>query len=143
MRGSRKAPRVADPAVLTAVVSAGAAVLGALTPVFIQRHQERREREAEAEQSAGKLVDSSITSWAELNRALNAEIARLHGDLDRIRRDYEAAIKRQQREHDAAMARQRQDYEGQLGEARQRITDLETDVASLRRLLAPGQGGTA
>lgn len=132
---------MADPAALTAMVGAAAGLLGALTPILIERRQDRRNREADEKQSAEKMADSSVRSWSELNLALNREIERLHEDLNRIRADYEAAIDRQQREHVEAMEKQRREYEFQLAEARRRITDLETDVASLRRLLKPGQDG--
>lgn len=118
-----------DPILLTGVVGTVAAVIGAATPILFERRHGRKEREAEAEKDAKALADSSVKSWAELNKALNREIGRLHDDVDRIRSDYEAAI-----------ARQRAEHETQLAGAHQRIADLEADVASLRRLLSPGQG---
>jgi gas vesicle protein len=120
---------MADPALLTAIVGTAAGLIGAATPILFERRHGRKEREAGAEKDAKKLADSSIESWAALNKALNREIGRLHDDVDRIRSDYESAI-----------ARQRTEHETQLAGAHQRIADLEADVASLRRILSPDQG---
>lgn len=120
---------MADPILLTGVVGTVAAVIGAATPILFERRHGRKEREAEAEKEAQALADSSVKSWAELNKALNREIGRLHDDVDRIRSDYESAL-----------ARQRAEHEAQLAGANRRIADLEADVASLQRLLSPGQG---
>ncbi len=131
---------MADPALLTGIVGAAAGLIGAATPILFERRHGRKEREAKDEKDARELADSSIESWAELNKALAREIARLHTDVDRIRSDYEAAIERQQRQHEAEMQRQRADYEGRLDSAQLRITELETDVASLKRILGQGDG---
>lgn len=131
---------VADPTALTAIIGAAAGILGAAAPIVIDRRRDKHDREADAKHAAEDIASSSIESWTELNKALNREIARLHADVDRIRSDYESAMERQRREYEAALARQRTDYEEQLRDARQRITDLEADVASLRRLLSPEQG---
>lgn len=132
---------MADPTALTAIIGVGAAALGAFAPIVIDRSHTRREREADAAKSAEDIANSSIESWAELNKALNREIDRLHRDVNRIRSDYETAIVRQRHEYEAAMEKQRLTHEAQQAEDRKRIADLEADVASLRRLLSPGQGG--
>lgn len=125
-----------DPTVLTGIVGTAAGALGGAAAYLTARREKKRDDDKEAEDKAA----SSIESWTELNKALNREIARLHSDVDRIRSDYETALERQRHDYEAAMERQRRDYEAQLGDARQRITDLEADVASLRRLLSPEQG---
>jgi len=111
---------VADPTVLTAIVGAAAAAIGAITPVIIERRNGKKTKADEIEDAA----EESIASWGSLNEALGREIQRLHGDMDRQRADYQAA-----------MEKQRIEYETQLDAARRRITDLETDVASLQRLI--------
>lgn len=126
---------MADPALLTGVVGAAAGVVGAATPVVFERWHRKKDRQAEARKEAEGLASSSIESWAELNKALNREISRLHSDVDRIRSDYESAIARQRADYEAAMERQRADYEARLDSAHRRITELETDVASLKRIL--------
>ena len=128
---------MADPILLTGIVGTAAAVVGAATPILFERRKGRKDREADAE----KASSANIESWAELNKALNREIARLHSDVDRIRSDYETAIARQQREHEAEMQRQRADYEARLEADHRRITELETDVASLKRILGQGLDG--
>lgn len=100
---------MADPTALTAIIGAAAAVLGASTPLFIERHNREKVHRDEVAEAAG----DNIASWNTLNAALGREIQRLQ----------------------AAMDRQRADYENQLDAARNRITELETDVASLRRIL--------
>lgn len=109
-----------DPAALTAVIGATAGVIGAGTPIIIERRNRRNARK-EREQDT---VEDTVASWASLNKALGEEIDRLHSDIDRIRADYHAA-----------MNQQRAEYEEHLDVARKRISELETDVASLRRLL--------
>lgn len=130
---------VADPTALTAIIGSASGVISAACAILFERRHEGRDADAEAEKTAKGLADSSIESWTELNKALNREIARLHSDVDRIRSDYETAMERQRTEYEAAMQRQRTEYETQLAADHRRITDLETDVASLRRLLSPGQ----
>jgi gas vesicle protein len=111
---------VADPTVLTAIVGAAAAALGAVTPLLIERRNRVRSKKDDIEDAA----EESIASWGSLNEALGREIQRLHADMDRIRS-----------ENQAVMDRQHTDYETQLIAARKRISELETDVASLQRLL--------
>lgn len=109
-----------DPALLTGIIGAAAGVSGAAIPVIIERHNRRKSAQDELEEAA----EESVTSWTSLNEALGREIRRLQGEIDRIRS-----------ENQAALARQQIDYENQLTAARRRITELETDVASLRRIL--------
>lgn len=111
---------MADPTVLTAVLGAFAGAIGAVTPIIIERRNNRRSRREEIAEAAA----DSVASWTSLNDALGREITRLHTEMDRIRADCQAA-----------MDRQRAESEKQLHVARSRITELETDVASLRRLL--------
>jgi gas vesicle protein len=111
---------VADPTVLTVIIGTVAGVIGAATPIIIERRNGKRSKRDEIEDAA----EESIASWGSLNEALGREIQRLHGDLERQRADYQAV-----------MDKQRADYEAQLDAARKRITDLETDVASLQRLI--------
>jgi gas vesicle protein len=100
---------VADPTVLTAIVGAAAALLGAGTPIVIERRNHKKSQREEIDEAA----EESIASWNSLNEALGREIKRLQDTMDR----------------------QRTDYETQLDAARKRITELESDLASLRRIL--------
>lgn len=78
--------------------------------------------------SADDQAATAVRSWAELNDALQAEIRRVTGELQRQRDDY-------QRQLDGL----RTDYQGQLDASRKRITELEAEVAALQRTLrGPG-----
>jgi gas vesicle protein len=113
---------VPDPTALTAIVGAAAGCLGAATPVVIARHNRQKAKRDEIEEAA----EYNVTSWSTLNDALGREIQRLQFAMDRQRADYAAQL-----------AATRNEYEIQLDAARKRITELETDVASLRRILGP------
>jgi hypothetical protein len=67
-----------------------------------------RRRQKTREQDATVLA-----SFTALNKALGQQIERLQGDMDRLRGDYER----------------------RLGTAQDRITELESEVATLNRLL--------
>lgn len=115
---------MADPTIITAVVGAAAGVIGAATPILFERRHKREKSQDDEVTEEKELAGTQVASWTGLNEALGREIERLHQDIDRIRTDYESA-----------MRRQREDYEAQLNVAHVRIAELETDVASLRRLL--------
>jgi hypothetical protein len=115
---------MADPTVITAVVGTIAAVIGASTPIIIERRHDRATEHDRETDAAEETEATRVASWAGLNEALGREIERLQQDVARIRSDYEAAL-----------ARQRDEYEAKLAASTSRITELETDVASLRRLL--------
>ncbi len=107
-----------DPVALTTmVVAVGGVAAGYIVPLVLTRRA-----------SAGDEKRDAVSSWAELNEALQAEIKRVTGELARQRADY-------QRQLDGL----RGDYQAQLDGARKRITELEAEVAALQRALR-GQG---
>lgn len=122
-----------DPALLTGIIGAAAGVFGAGVPVVIERRNRAKSAREEIEEAAGETV----ASWNSLNEALGREIRRLQDEIATHRAEYQAALAQQRDDYQAAMDRQRTDYETQLDAARKRITELETDVASLRRILGP------
>jgi len=107
-----------DPTLLTELVlGAGALVAAYVVPVRLVKSKD-----------AGDEKRDAVSSWAELNEALQAEIKRVTGELERQRADY-------QRQLDGL----RGDYQAQLDGARKRITELEAEVAALQRALrGPG-----
>lgn len=109
---------MADAGTLTTIVlAAGALVAAYVVPLVLARRKSTEDKEVTA-----------LSSWAELNEALQAEIKRVTGELERQRADF-------QRQFDASRA----DYQGQLDASRKRITELEAEVAALQRTLrGPG-----
>lgn len=122
---------VPDPALLTGIIGAAAGILGAGTPIVIERHNRKKSAREEIEDAA----EDTVASWNSLNEALGREIRRLQDEINRTRTDYRAAMAKQEADYKTAMDQQRGDYEAQLDAARKRITELEADVASLRRIL--------
>lgn len=103
-----------DAGTLTTLVLGGGALVAAyVVPVVLAGRKDK-----------GDQAHDAVSSWAELNEALQAEIKRVTGELDRQRADYQQQL-------NAARA----DYQGQLDAARRRITELEAEVAALQRAL--------
>lgn len=96
---------MADPAVITAWVMAAGAAVTAVTPLVMARRKAARQRDS-----------TTLASFTALNNALDREIQRLHGDMTKLR----------------------DDYERRLDAAQDRITELESEVATLQRLLRQG-----
>ncbi len=119
---------MADPTLLTGIVGTAAGVVGAAAGWLTARREKNRDDEREAEEKAA----GTLASWTALNAALDREIKRLHEDMDRLRADSEQHLRRL-----------REEYEQALQAARQRITELEAEVATLKRLLRqdPGSQG--
>lgn len=106
-----------DVTTLTGIALAfGAIGAGYVVPLVLTKRKDAGDKERDA-----------ISSWAQLNDALQEEIKRVTGELATQRADY-------QRQFDAA----RQDYQGQLDGARRRISELESEVATLQRALRGG-----
>lgn len=127
---------MADPTVLTAVIGAIAGTVSALFPIWMERRHAEGERKQKEELAASQLAGSakafagtSVESWEKLVAALNHELQRLQDDAERGRRDAAELLDQQ-----------RAEYEAQLAAARQRITELEGDVISLKRIISPRQG---
>jgi predicted RNase H-like nuclease (RuvC/YqgF family) len=105
---------MADATSITELVSVlGGVAAACVVPLVLARRR-----------SADDQTATAVRSWAELNEALQAEIKRVTGELERQRADY-------QRQLDGL----RTDYQGQLDGARRRITELEAEVAALQRAL--------
>lgn len=105
---------MADATVLTELVlGAGALAAAYVVPIVLTRRKDSTDRAHDA-----------VSSWAELNEALQAEIKRVTGELDRQRADYQTQLN--------AL---RGDYQSQLDSARTRITELEAEVSTLQRAL--------
>lgn len=117
---------MADPTVITAFVGTAVGVIGAATPILLERRHRRDQEKDRETEAAGEFATATVANWTALNDALNREISRLHSDIDRIRTEYQAA-----------MDRQRADYEAQLAAAHEQIAELRAEVATLRRLLRP------
>lgn len=111
---------MADPTILTGIIGTAAGALGAAAAYLTARREKKRDDEREADD----LSASSVASWTALNAALDREISRLHQEMDRLRDEYEQHLRRL-----------RDEYEQHLQAARQRITELELEVATLKRLL--------
>jgi chromosome segregation ATPase len=95
------------------VLGAGGLAAAYIVPIVLTRRKD-----------AGDEKHDAVSSWAELNEALQTEIRRVTGELERQRADY-------QRQLDGL----RGDYQAQLDGARGRITELEAEVATLQRAL--------
>lgn len=109
---------MADPTALTELVlGAGALAAAYVVPLVLTRRKSADDKEATA-----------LSSWAELNEALQQEIKRVTGELERQRADY-------QRQFDQL----RDAHQSQLDASRRRITELEAEVGALQRTLR-GQG---
>ena len=98
-----------DPTVLTGVIGTAAAAISAAA-AFVSA---RRDRTRDEDEDAAARAANSVASWTALNAALDREISRLHEDMNRLR----------------------DEYEQNLQAARLRISELETEVAALRRAL--------
>lgn len=104
----------ADATTLTELVIAVGGIAAAyVVPLVLAKRKDAGDKERDA-----------VSSWAELNDALQAEIKRVTGELERQRADYQGQL--------GAL---RADYQGQLDGARKRITELEAEVATLQRAL--------
>lgn len=115
-------------AITELVLACGALAAAAGVPLVLARRQDQADGKRDA-----------ISSWAQLNDALQEEIRRVTGEMERQRdanqRQFEAARADQQRQLEAARA----DYQGQLDASRKRISELEAEVAALHRALrGPG-----
>jgi uncharacterized protein involved in exopolysaccharide biosynthesis len=106
---------VADPTLLTGVIGTVAGVIGTTFAVYTARREKVKDDENDDEQRAA----GSVASWTALNAALDREIRRMHEEMDRLR----------------------DEYERHLQAARNRITELEGEVATLKRLLRGEQPG--
>ena len=114
-----------DPTALTdLVLGAGALAAAYVVPLVLTRRKD-----------AGDEKRDAVSSWAELNEALQAEIRRVTGELARQRDDYQAQLDGIRTDYQAQLDGLRTDYQAQLVGARQRITELEAEVAALQRAL--------
>lgn len=109
-----------DPTFLTGVIGAAAGALGAAAAYLTAR----REKQRDDDRDADELSASSVRSWTALAAAHDREITRLHQEMDRYRAESEQRLQRL-----------RDEYEENLKAAGLRITELETEVAALRRAL--------
>ena len=110
---------MADATVLTELVlGAGALAAAYVVPIVLTKRRENSDEKHDA-----------VSSWAELNEALQAEIKRVTGELERQRADYQKQL-----------GELRADYQVQLDAARRRITELETEVSTLQRALRGSPG---
>lgn len=103
-----------DATTITACVMAGGAAITSITPIVMTRRKARKEKD-----------ETSLASFTALNNALGEQIQRTQEDMTRLRHDYEGQI-----------ARLRGDYENRLDTAQKRITELESEVGTLQRLLS-------
>lgn len=79
------APGTPDPVtLLTEVVLALAAVASAATPVVLGRRKARKDALALAATSAVQSSDLTLAGWTALNAALQTEIGRLQGVVERM-----------------------------------------------------------
>jgi polyhydroxyalkanoate synthesis regulator phasin len=76
-----------------------------------------------------------VSSWSELNDALQAEIQRGAGVMEKQRTDFQQQLEDMRDDYKRQLADVRADYQQQLGMARGRITELEAEVAALQRVL--------
>jgi len=105
---------MADAGTLTdLVLGAGALAAAYVVPLVLTRRRDSADKEHDA-----------VSSWAGLNEALQAEIKRVTGELEKQRADYQRQL-----------GELRADYQGQLDAARRRISELESEVATLQRAL--------
>ncbi|HEX3960920.1 MAG TPA: hypothetical protein VHZ03_30595 [Trebonia sp.] len=61
-----------------------AAVVSSLTPIFLARRRARKEADAKAAAAAVSSSDLALSGWTTLNAALQQEISRLQGVVDRM-----------------------------------------------------------
>jgi predicted RNase H-like nuclease (RuvC/YqgF family) len=116
---------VADPTLLTGIIGTAAGVLGGGAAWLTAQREKKRDDDRET----GELASASVASWTALNAALDREIKRLHEEMDRLRDEYEQHLRRL-----------RDEYEQHLQAARVRITELEAEVGTLKRLLRQEPG---
>jgi predicted RNase H-like nuclease (RuvC/YqgF family) len=128
---------VADPTTLTAVIGTAAGVVGAAAGWLTARRDKARDDKDDAEERAA----NSVASWTALNAALDREIKRLHEEMDRLRDDSAQHLGRLRDEYEQHLSRLRDEYEQHLQAARHRISVLEAEVATLKRLLRQDSGG--
>ena len=114
-----------DAGTLTEIVLAGGALAASyVVPLVLTRRKDAVDEKHDA-----------VSSWAELNEALQVEIRRVTGELERQRADYQGQLNALRTDYQAQLDGLRVDYQGQLVTARQRITELEAEVATLQRAL--------
>ena len=68
----------------TGIVLALAAVVSALTPIFLARRKARRQAIVDAAAGAVNSSDLTLAGWTALNAALQQEITRLQGVTERM-----------------------------------------------------------
>ena len=71
-------------ALITEGFLALAAVMSALTPIFIARRRARKEALAASAAAAVSSSDLALSGWSTLNAALQQEITRLQGGTERM-----------------------------------------------------------
>lgn len=69
---------------ITGSLLAFAAIVSALTPIFLARRRARKEAAAASAVSAVNNTDLALSGWTTLNAALQQEINRLQGVVDRM-----------------------------------------------------------
>lgn len=106
-------------------------VVAFLGTVGIPWFLRRRHRTA----AAGK---ADALTWASMNKSLADREVRLQRRLDEIDADYINRIKIIRDDFEDQLQTERTRYELELQEARTRITELEQEVATLRRLVSRG-----
>lgn len=115
---------MADPTVLTAFIGTFAGLVGAATPIVLERRHRRisaREKEQEEEE---RLGEDNVASWVGLNSALGKEIGRLQGVINQQKEDYEKQLTQMR----ALLDQQKADYE-------QQMAALRNEIAALRRII--------
>lgn len=98
------------------VIGLGALVAAYVVPLVLTRQKRGDDRDSEVR-----------TAWAELSETLQEERRQLQEELRHQRDDFAAQMRTQQ-----------EDFARQMGAARARITELESEVATLQRLLRAG-----
>lgn len=85
---------------------------------------------------------TDVVSFESLNKALNNEVARVNAQLAQQKVDYEQRIADMENRHREQLKALEADYEQRHATLRSRMSDLETDNASLNRQLVQARRWT-
>lgn len=114
---------------LTAYVAAAVAVLGSGGSYLVWRKKNKDEQDM-----------TEVVSFESLNKALNTEVNRVNQQLAQQKADYEQRIEAMETRHREQLKSLELDYEQRHATLRSRVSDLETDNASLNRQLMQARG---
>lgn len=85
---------------------------------------------------------TDVVSFESLNKALNNEVARVNAQLAKQKEEYEQRIVDMENRHREQLKSLEADYEQRHATLRSRMSDLETDNASLNRQLVQARRWT-